>query len=246
MGLCPSGGRPAGSPQRLEPAGEGNAGDALSLVVPERRGALVLLGHDRVADDAGQQQGAADGHRRDPAVAERGRAVPGGEVVLVAVLVGRRLALTENKRADAVQIAKRKETDLVHHGDARVGALHLLHRLGHGVEDHLIGVSIGIGLEFLVDVLGEDVEENLGIRVGLHHATAKTALEVVDVGEVSVVGNRYLASIAIHNQWLNILYVGSPGRRISGVSDRVVALEISQGVAFEYLRHQTHFAVRVE
>ncbi len=30
------------------------------------------------------------------------------------------------------------------------------------------------------------------------------------VGEVSVVGNRYLASIAIHNQWLNILCMGSP------------------------------------
>ena len=57
------------------------------------------------------------------------------------------------------------------------------------------------------------------------------------VGEV-VVGNRYLASVAIHNQWLNILYMGSPGRRIAGVSDRVVALKISQGVALEYLRHR--------
>ena len=93
-------------------------------------------------------------------------------------------------------------------------------------------------------LIGDDLAVNSSLK------DVSTRLKFVAqspcVGEVSVVGNRYLASVAIHNQWLNILYMGSPGRRIAGVSDRVVALKISQGVALEYLRHQTHFAVRVE
>ena len=92
------------------------------------------------------------------------------------------------------------------------------------------------------------MKDDLAIHSGLEDVS--TSLKFITqsccVGKVSVVGNGYLAPIAIDNQWLNILYVGSPSRRIACVSDRVVAFEISQGAALKYLRYQTHFAVRVE
>ena len=52
-------------------------------------------------------------HAAETEGSERG--VLGGDAPLVLLLVGRRLALTEDERADAVRVAKREQTHLVHH-----------------------------------------------------------------------------------------------------------------------------------
>ena len=76
----------------------------------------------------------------------------------------------QDEGADAVGVAEAAQPDALDEADARVGALHDLHHALAGLKDKvgLLGVGVAVAgvdaaLVRAVDLVGEDVEEDLGV-----------------------------------------------------------------------------------
>eukprot|EP00982_Pelagococcus_subviridis_P008889 30886-Pelagococcus_subviridis.AAC.4 len=138
---------------------------------------------------------------REPERAERAVLARDAPLVLLRVLRG--LPRPEHERADAVRVSKREEPDLVHHRDAAVRTLHLLHRLRARVEYDLIQVRLRVVRHLAGDVLRQDVEQDLAVAARLHHASAEAELELVRVREVAVVNEVY-AERRVHEEGLRL------------------------------------------
>lgn len=85
-----------------------------------------------------------------------------------------------------MRIAKRNDAKAGEHGDARVGAVTLLHEFGNGSKD-----VVRVDTEFagLLQIVGEDVEEEFGIGIGVDvsmSVVVEVVAEVRGVDEVAV------------------------------------------------------------
>ena len=82
------------------------------------------------------------------------------------------------ERPDAVRVAERDNSEAGEHSDARVRALDLLHEAADGVEDILL---VDAELARLLEVIGEDVEEELRVGGGVD-VSVRDMVHVVEQG----------------------------------------------------------------
>ena len=118
------------------------------------------------------------------------------------------LPAPEHERPDAVGVAEREEPVPRDEGDRRVRAFDALMQARDGAE-HLVGVEVGAG-DLLLQLVGEDVDEQLGIARGVEVAAVDIEEfrgQLACVREVAVVDERD-AVRGIHVERLRLLFVG--------------------------------------
>lgn len=92
----------------------------------------------------------------------------------------------ESHRSDSVRVPERNKSKASNHGRASVGARTLSHEVSDGGEDVLL---VDSDLARLLKVVGEDVEEQLRVRVGVDVSVGfgiKEGPQLLGVGKVTV------------------------------------------------------------
>ena len=100
----------------------------------------------------------------------------------------RNASLPDHHRTDAMGIAEGHQAVAVDHGDHRIAAPAAAMHAAHRPEDGLGGERRAAGF---VQFMGEDVEQDLGIRVGIDVAPIdleEFPFQLMGIGQVAVVG----------------------------------------------------------
>lgn len=146
--------------------------DVLENVGSKRPGRDDLShGYRRPSDDDGLTRADVLPFGKSQRVGDN--ALTGHDVVIpVAVF---RLSAAVTAGADAVGIPEGDDSESCEHGDTSVRALGVFHQLADGSEDVVLVDTVLAGL---LQVVGEDVEEDLGIRVGVD-MTVCVVIEII-------------------------------------------------------------------
>ena len=115
-------------------------------------------------------------------------------------------------------IAEAEDAEAGDHGHRRIAAPAAPVHPRHGAEDVLL---VDAQLPLDLQLVGEDVEQDLGVRLGVEVAQVvdvDVALQVLRVGQVAVVGQRDAVG-GVDVEGLGLGGAGGSGRRVAGVTE---------------------------
>ena len=167
----------------------------------------------------------------------------GGDHVLDPVLAR---ALAVDQGADAVGVAEAEDAEARDHGHGGIAPAAASMDPGHGAEQVAV-----VDAQFPLDLqlMGEDVEQDLRVRLGVDVAQVlheEVALQVLGVGEIAVVGqDDSVGGIDVEG-----LGLGGTGRAAGGgiahMAYAHVALELDHVAGAKDIAHQTGILAQVE
>jgi hypothetical protein len=159
-----------------------------------------------------------------------------------------RIGAPDDERADAMGIAEGHEPIARDHRDHGIRALHALVDPGDRLEDEIRVQALAIAAGIL-QLVREDVQQDLGIRVGVDVAAVgheELAAQLLGIHQVAVVRERD-AERGIHVERLRLGFRRGRARgRIAAVRDAHVADEVAHVARAEHVAHEPAALVHVE
>ena len=155
------------------------------------------------------------------------------------------LALAVDQRPDAVGIAEGDDAVARDHGHGRIGATGPPVHAGHGAEDVLL---VDAQLAELLQLVGEDVEQHLGIRVRVDVALVfpeQGLTQGFRVGEIAVVSQADAVG-GIHIEGLGLGTALAARRGVADMTDAHAAAQVQHVTLGEDVTHQAVVLAQIE